>query len=154
MVAALLVFGLVIDYRALYLNLTGREVALEVLHISRCVPKTPLLEAEQLKLLYLIGGVGQRQFLDLGPGLKGNKEEHLCGDTVLSALNGGIVHTVTALVEVKRSLAGFPAGIPYGVTVLYVEVPAARIHRHTVITVACDAAELGILAETVAACRI
>ena len=94
------------------------------------------------------------RFLDLGPGLKGNKEEHLCGYAILSALNGGIVHAVTALIEIKLSLAGFPAGIPDGVAVLYVEIAAARVHRHTVITVACDTAELGILAEAVTACGI
>ena len=44
MVAALLVFGLMIDHRTVHLNLTGREVALEVLHISSGIPQAPLRE--------------------------------------------------------------------------------------------------------------
>ena len=56
---------------------------------------------------------------------------------------------MTALIEIKRSLARLPARIPYGITVLDVEIAAAGIHGHTVVAVARYAAELGILAETV-----
>ena len=47
-VAALLVFGLVIDDGAVNLNLARREVALEVLHVGGSVPEAPLGEREQL----------------------------------------------------------------------------------------------------------
>ena len=87
MVAALLIFRLVINDRSVYLHLTGREVALEILHVGRCVPKAPLLETEQFEFLDLIGSVSQRQFLDLGPGLERHKEEHLGGYAVLAALD-------------------------------------------------------------------
>ena len=61
---------------------------------------------------------------------------------------------MTALVGVKRSLARLPAGVPDSVTVLYVEVTAARIHRHSVVTVAGYTAELGVLAEIISARRV
>ena len=52
-IAALAVFGLMIDGRALNLNFASREVALEVLHIGSGIPETPLLEAEELQALGL-----------------------------------------------------------------------------------------------------
>ena len=41
-VATLLVLSLMIDHRAVDLNLSGREVSLEILHVRSSVPETPL----------------------------------------------------------------------------------------------------------------
>ena len=49
MVAALLVLGLVIDHRAVDLNLSCREVSLEILHVSSGIPETPLCKRIQLE---------------------------------------------------------------------------------------------------------
>ena len=43
-VAALLVFGLVIYYRTVHLNLSCREVTLEILHVCSGIPEAPLRE--------------------------------------------------------------------------------------------------------------
>ena len=53
-VAALAVFGLVIDCRALDLDFARREVTLEVLHVRSGIPQTPFLEREELQLLHLL----------------------------------------------------------------------------------------------------
>ena len=47
MVATLTVLGLVIDGATLDLDLTGREITLEILHIGSSIPQAPLLEREQ-----------------------------------------------------------------------------------------------------------
>ena len=73
-IAALAVFGLVVDNRALDFDLTGREVALEVLHVGRCIPQAPLGKGEQLEALHLIAVVGEREFLHLGACVQGHKE--------------------------------------------------------------------------------
>ena len=51
MVAALLVFRFVVDDATVDFHLSGREVALEVLHIGSGVPQAPLLEREQFQTL-------------------------------------------------------------------------------------------------------
>ena len=56
---------------------------------------------------------------------------------------------MTALVEIQRSLAWFPAGTPYITSVIDIEIPSAIIGRHAVVPVTGDAAELRILAEAI-----
>ena len=150
-IAALAVFGLVVDDRVLDFDLTGREVALEVLHVGRCIPQAPLGKGEQLEAFHLIAVVGERELLHLGPGVQGHKEQHRCLDTVLAARDAGVVHAMTALIAVERRLAGLPSRIPHGAAIVDVEVATAVVHRHAVVAVARQAAELGILVEAVAA---
>ena len=79
MVAALLVFSLVVDggglngraveHGLLYLHLAGRPVTLEVLHIGSGIPQTPLREGEELQCLDAVGGVLQGQLLHFCPSL-------------------------------------------------------------------------------------
>jgi hypothetical protein len=61
---------------------------------------------------------------------------------------------MTALIEVERRLTGFPSRIPDGVAILDVEVAAAIVHRHVVVAITGDTAELGVLVKTVSACCI
>ena len=71
---------------------------------------------------------------------------------------------MAAFVAVERSLAGFPSGVPDDslrtlLTLLFplssllynIEITPAVVHGHAVVAVACDAAELGVLEEGVAA---
>ncbi len=150
-VAALLVFGFVVDYASVNLHLASREVALEVLHVGGCVPQAPLCEREQFQRALLSGGVFQRKFLHLAPFLQRHEEEHACLDAVLTARDAGVTHAVAALVEVEWCLAGFPSWVPYGSVVVDVEVSSAVVHRHSVVAVARDAAELGVLEEGISA---
>ena len=133
MIAALTVFGLVVDDRALDFDLTGREVALEVLHVGRCIPQAPLGKGEQLEALHLIAVVGERELLHLGPCVQGHKEQHRCLDTVLAARDAGVVHAMTTLIVVERRLAGLPSRIPHGAAIVDVEVAATVIHPHIVV---------------------
>ena len=154
MVAPLLVLGLVIDRRALDLHLASGEVALEVLHVRRGVPETPFDEREELHLLRLLRRVGQRQLQHLRVRLERHEHEERRGESVLLAVDLRVAHAVTARVGVELRLAGLPTGIPHGLSVLDVEIHAARIHRHAIVTIARDAAELRILEEGVATCRV
>ena len=61
---------------------------------------------------------------------------------------------MAALIRVERRLAGFPTGIPNGSVVVDVEVASTIVHGYSVVSVAGDAAELGILVEVVTAGRI
>ena len=45
-IATLLILRLVIYHRTVHLYLSGREVALEILHIRRGIPKAPLCKRE------------------------------------------------------------------------------------------------------------
>jgi hypothetical protein len=55
-----------------------------------------------------------------------------------------------ALIEIKRRLARLPARVPDGIAVLDVIIASAIIHRHSVISIPQDPAELGVLAEAIA----
>jgi hypothetical protein len=57
---------------------------------------------------------------------------------------------MTALVFVQWRLAGFPSGIPYILSVIDVEIAAAVIHGNAIVTIAGNAAELGVFEERVA----
>ena len=61
---------------------------------------------------------------------------------------------MTTLVAVEWRLAGLPSGVPHGAAIVDVEVAAAVVHRHAVVAVARQAAELGILVEGIAAGRV
>ena len=150
-VAALLVFGLVVDDRAVDFDLAGREVALEVLHVGGGVPEAPFGEREELDAAHHVGGVGQRQLLDFGPRVQRDEEEDAGFDAVLEAGDAGVAHAVAALVFVERRLAGLPAGRPHGAAVVDVEVASAVVHRHVVVAITGDAAELGVLVERISA---
>ena len=56
---------------------------------------------------------------------------------------------MSALVGVERRAARFPSRTPYRVAILDVEIASVVVHRHIVVAIAGDAAELGILIETI-----
>ena len=76
-----------------------------------------------------------------------DEEEYAGLDAVLRTGNAGIAHSMAAFIEVKRSLARLPARRPYAAVVIDVEISSSIVHRHTVVAVAGDPAELGILVE-------
>ena len=153
-VAALTIFGLVIDGRAFNLYLARREVALEVLHVGSSIPEAPLCKGEHLESLHLLRLVLQRHLLHLSPCMERNEEEHTCLYAILAARDAGIVHAVAALVAVEWCFARFPPWVPYGIAILDIEIATAVIHWHTVVAVTCDATELGILVEGITTCCV
>ena len=62
----------------------------------------------------------------------------------------GIAHAVATFVAVECGLAGLPGGRPYVAAFIDIEVASTVVHRHAVVAVAGDAAELGVLVERVA----
>ena len=80
-----------------------------------------------------------------------HEEEHARLDAILGTCDAGVAHAVAALIEIKRSLARLPARRPYGSGVIDIEIPSAIVHRHTVVAVAGDSAELRVLVERVSA---
>ena len=80
-----------------------------------------------------------------------HEEKHARLDTVLGSCDAGIAHAMTALIEIKRSLARLPARRPDRTAVVDIEIPSTIVHRHTVIAVAGDPAELSVLVERISA---
>ena len=108
-IAAFLIFGLMIYDRTVHLDFASREIALKVLHVGSCVPQAPLGEREEPEAFRGGRGVAQGDPLDLRPAMKRNKEEHTGLDAVLGTGDAGVAHSMTAFIEVKRSLARFPS---------------------------------------------
>ena len=150
-IAALLVFGLVVNGGAEYLDLAGVEVSLEVGGIVVCVPEAPFDKACQLERLLFAALVGDREPLNFAIEILRNEELHLGSYAVLGGVDNGVAHAVAALVAVKLGLNGAPAGVPYGVSVLYVEVSAAHINGNVVVAVTRDAAQTSVLIEHISA---
>ena len=57
---------------------------------------------------------------------------------------------MATLVAVECGLAGLPGGRPYVAAFIDVEVASPVVHRHVVVAVAGDAAELGVLVKGIA----
>ena len=151
MVTSFTIFGLMINDAALHLHLPGRKIALEILHVGRGVPQTPLHEREQFEFLSGSPRVGKAQTLQFTPISYRHEKQKLRAQTVFLSGNASVTHSMTALISIERSLARFPAGIPYGIPVFYVKIPPAVIHRHAIITVARNSAEFGITTEAIPA---
>ena len=71
-------------------------------------------------------------------------------EAVLRTLEYCISEAVPALVGIKRGLHRLPARIPHAVSILYIVVMSAAVHRAVVIAVACESHQLCILIEAVA----
>ena len=151
MVAALAVFGLVVQDVPLDLHLARGQVPLEVLHVRRGVPEAPFHEGIELEGLLHRARVRELHPVHLAAVADGHEEKDIGLQAVLLPRHTGIAHAVAALIEVQRRLAGLPARIPDGVAVLDIIIAPAVVHRHPVVTVPQDPAELGVLAEAVAA---
>ena len=154
MVAAFLIFGLVVNCAAFDLNFARVEVSLEVCGVVVCVPETPFEEAEQLYFLKSICLIGYCNLLNLAVKILGNKECYLSFNALGFALYNGVAHTVTAFVAVKFGLYGRPAGVPHMTAVIDIEITSAHVHGNIVVAIAGNAAKSCVLVEAVAACRV
>ena len=147
-VAALAVFGLVVDRAALHLDLTGGEVALEVGGIVHGVPQAELYIAEYSKRFRRVAFVGQHQTVDLAVVAHGHEQLQPRSQPALFAGDDAVTQTVAALVKIQLGLGGLPAGVPDGAALFNIVIAAV------IIPVAGDAAELSVLVKTVAARRV
>ena len=157
-IAALLIFRLVVDSRpivqSLHLHFSGGQVALEILAVGGGIPEAPLGIREDLQRLLLLRLIGQRQTLNLGFHAQRNKIQHARANIILRARDTRIVQAVTTLIPIQFRLARLPAWIPDSIAIFYIEVSSDAIHRHAVVSIACDTAKLGVLVEVITACSI
>ena len=154
MISAFTVFGLMIDRRADDLHLTGGKVSLEVGRVVHRIPEAELHireEAQRLLPLRLIGDRDTHQHALLA--LRHHKLL-LHGDVVLRAFDHRVAQAVPAAVSVELCLNRLPAGIPYGISILYIKMKALLIQRAVVVAVARDSPQSGIAVEAVAAGRV
>ena len=149
-VATFLVFRLVVDDGPVHFHLSRGEVALEVLHVRSGIPQAPFGEGEQFESSHFGRSVPQGQLLHLSPDFQWDEEEQAGLNAVFGSGDAGIAHSMTALVAIEGCLAGLPCRRPYAAAFVDVEVASPVVHRHAVVAVAGDTAELGILVEGVA----
>ena len=154
MVSALAILGLMVDSIRFHFHLSGREVALEVFHVSGSIPQAPLQKSVKMEKLANRTGVGNPDPVYFASMADGNEEKLVDPYAILLPRDAGITHAMAAFVEVQRSLAGLPTRTPDAIPVLDIEIAATGIHGHPVVTVAQDAAKFGVPAKTVAAGRI
>ena len=149
MVATLFVFGFMVNHRTLHFHLAGREVTLEVFHIGSSIPQAPLGKREELKRFCFVALVGQCQLLHFTPRLQWHKEKHTCLYPILLSGDARITHTMTAFIAIQWRFARLPPWRPNTFSIVDVEIASTIIHRHIVVTIACDSAEFGILIKTI-----
>ena len=101
------------------------------------------------------GFVGQHQVVDLAVFSHGNKEGHVCLQTVFGAVEGGVTHAVAAFISVQLRFRGEEPGVPcFFACLLNIIEAAALVAGHCIIPVAKNALQLGIPIEAVAAGRV
>ena len=153
-VTALPVFCFMVEHVSFNLNLSGREIPLEILHVRGGVPKAPFGKGIQLDGFFGVSLVCDGNLVDLAAVADGDKEQDFGRNAVLFSGNAGVAHSVAAFIAVQSGFAGFPARIPDGASVLYVVVTAAVVHGDAVVPVPKDAAELCVFCKAVAASSI
>ena len=153
-IAAFTIFRLVVNCRPHHFDLTGREIALEIGLIIRGIPQTEFYEAEQVQMLFLRPVIGQDHAVDLAGVADRNKGLQLCCYLVLAASDNRIAQAVTAGPGIKLRLCRLPAGIPDGVSVLYVIVASSVVQRAVVVAVSGDAKKLCIFIKGISACCV
>ena len=153
-VAALAILSLVVNRAALDLDLACRKIALEVGGIIHGVPQTELYIAEYSKRFRYITLVGQHQTINLAVVAYRHKQLQLRGQTVLFAGDDAVPKAVAALIAVQLGLGGLPAGIPDGIAVLNIVIPAVRVRWYVIVAVAGDTPQLGIPVKAVPARRV
>ena len=150
-VAALAVFGLVVERAALDLDLAGRKVALEVGGVIHGVPQAKLHIAEHSKGFRRAAFIRQHQTVDLAIIADRHKQLKARCQIIFLAGDGGIAQTVAAFVKIQFRLSGLPAGVPDGIALFYIVIATVGVCRYVVVTVTGNAPQLGVLVKAVPA---
>ena len=93
--------------------------------------------------------MGQWQLGDLAIIVQRNEGEHGSLDTVLGRGEAAVTDTVTALVRVQLGLRRLPAGIPYGISILNIQIFAVDVCRYIIVTITGQTQKLCILLKAV-----
>ncbi|OPZ81025.1 MAG: hypothetical protein BWY77_00820 [bacterium ADurb.Bin431] len=153
MIAALTVFGLVVDHPLLDLHLAGAEVALEIGRVILGIPEAEFhrrKEREPGRFLALVGNLHPPDFQILS---QGNKEKGLGPDAGRGGADDAVAHAVAAEILPDFLPARLPRGRPEGAAVVVAQVdkPSAQIEGDIVVAVARQPAQAGVAVKGVAA---
>ena len=152
-IAALAVFGLVVDDPVHDFDLAGAEIALEVGRVVLSVPETELDAGKERKLGGLGAPVRHREFPDFQRFTERHEISGLRLDLVAARTDGGVAHAVAAFVLVELGARGLPRWRPelVGVVVADIEVAPADIERRVVVAVPGQAAQARVAVKGIAA---
>ena len=154
MIAALTVLCLVIDCRADDLHLAGAQIPLEISGIIVGIPQTPLHIRKQRKFFLNSACVLELELSELTVVIHRNKGEDGRLHLIFGSRKSAVANAMTALITVKRCLAGLPSRIPDRAAVFYVKIFAVGIVGDIIVAVARQAQQFGIFVEGVAAAGI
>ncbi len=153
-IAALAVFGFMEDCGADNLDLAGRKIALEVLAVIGSIPQTPLHIGVQLYFFRFLRAVGELYLFHFAGVIQRDKGKDGGFDSVLAAAEPAVAKAMAALIRVEPGSRRLPCRIPEGIAVLNVEILAVAVVWDIIVAVACDAEQLCILIEGIAAHRV
>ena len=101
------------------LDFAGAEITLEVGHVIHGIPQAEFHIGKQGEILFLIGFIGQCQFIYFTRSAHWDKIGEDGGNAVLFSFKNRVAKTVAAFVVESSSVFGrHPARIPYGIAIL------------------------------------
>ena len=150
-IAALTVFGLVINSAADDLYFANAEIALEVGHIIISVPQAELHKREELHVFFSLAAVAQHHAVHFAIAAQRHKRSLLDCQPVFLRRNDRIAHAMTALIVIQICLDGHPAGRPDRAVVVQIEIASAGIGGNVIVAVTGQAEHTCVLIEAVTA---
>ena len=155
-IAALAVFGLVVDHAVFDFDLAGVEVALEVGGIVLRIPQAELDAGENRKLGGLWAAIRHRQLPDFEILIERHEVAGARFNAGVLRPDGGVAHAVTARILLQFVLRGLPGGGPEfarGIAasiIAKINVASAQIEGSVVVAVARDAAQARVAVKRIA----
>ena len=73
---------------------------------------------------------------------------------VFTAFENAVAHTVAAFISIQRGFGRLPAGIPYCIFVLNVEIMSIGVIRNIVVTVTGHAEKFGVFIEAITSASV
>ena len=153
-IAALPVFGLVVDGAALHLYFAGGKVALEVGAVVHGIPQAKLHIAEYIQRFRGGCPVRQGQPVDLAGIAPGDKQLLHRRNAVFLAFQDGVAQAMAAGIGIQLRFGGLPARVPDGAAILDIDAMPILIQGGVIVTVAGEPAQPGIPVKAVAAAGI
>ena len=138
-----------VDCGIMNLNLSGREVTLEVRHIVHRIPQTELYIRKNREFFQHITVIGKRQLIDLTVLANRYESGQLSLQSVLTTLKCRISHSMMALIRIEISLRWHPARIPDRISFFNIVVMSVAVIWNIVVTISRKTKQLRIFIEAV-----
>jgi len=135
MITTLTVLCLMVDCGIMNLDLSGREVTLEVRHIVHRIPQTELYIRKNREFFQRITVIGKCQLIDLTVLANRYESGQLSLQSVLTTLKCRISHSMMALIRIKIGLGWHPARIPDRISFFNIVVMSVAVSGNIVVTV-------------------